>query len=190
MWRWGGLTWGILAQEARLINRTSLIILGVSAAIFVAITLPVSVLATLLLLGMLLLLVGAAFIGQSLGKRLPSLGWLPLIWLVAFFVVLWLLQGGLFLQRVRLDNFSGLMLTLLTAVVSIVLSFPFGVLLALGRQSHLPVIRWFSIAYIEVIRGLPPDRHFIYGAGDAAFSVTCRRKTRSRGAGDRWFNNL
>ena len=151
----GGITWGILAQEARLINRTSLIILGVSAAVFVAITLPVSVLATLLLLGMLLLLVGAAFIGQSLGKRLPSLGWLPLIWLVAFFVVLWLLQGGLFLQRVRLDNFSGLMLTLLTAVVSIVLSFPFGVLLALGRQSHLPVIRWFSIAYIEVIRGLP-----------------------------------
>ena len=151
----GGLTWGILAQEARLLNRTSLIILGVSAAIFVAITLPVSVLATLLLLGMLLLLVGAAFIGQTIGKRLPSLGWLPLIWLGAFFVVLWLLQGGLFLQRVRLDNFSGLMLTLLTAVVSIVLSFPFGVLLALGRQSHLPVIRWFSIAYIEVIRGLP-----------------------------------
>ena len=151
----GGLTWGILAQEARLLNRTSLLILGVSAAFFVAITLPVSVLATLLLLGMLLLLVGAAFIGQSLGDRLPSLGWLPLVWLVAFFVVLWLLQGGLFLQRVRLDNFSGLMLTLLTAVVSIVLSFPFGVLLALGRQSHLPVIRWFSIAYIEVIRGLP-----------------------------------
>ena len=40
-------------------------------------------------------------------------------------------------------------------MVSIVLSFPFGVLLALGRQSQLPAIRWLSIAYIELIRGLP-----------------------------------
>ena len=41
------------------------------------------------------------------------------------------------------------------AVFSIVLSFPFGVLLALGRQSSLPVVRWLSILYIEVVRGLP-----------------------------------
>jgi len=33
--------------------------------------------------------------------------------------------------------------------------FPIGVLLALGRQSSLPVVRWLSILYIEVIRGLP-----------------------------------
>jgi general L-amino acid transport system permease protein len=36
-----------------------------------------------------------------------------------------------------------------------VLSFPLGVLLALGRQSTLPVVRSLSIAYIELIRGLP-----------------------------------
>jgi general L-amino acid transport system permease protein len=41
------------------------------------------------------------------------------------------------------------------AFVSIVLSFPLGVLLALGRNSELPVIRWFSILYIELVRGLP-----------------------------------
>jgi general L-amino acid transport system permease protein len=35
------------------------------------------------------------------------------------------------------------------------LSFPLGILLALGRQSRLPVIRWLSIGYIEIIRGLP-----------------------------------
>ena len=53
------------------------------------------------------------------------------------------------------NDFSGLILTLFVAIISIILSFPFGVLLALGRQSELPVIRWLSIAYIELIRGLP-----------------------------------
>ncbi|MGL5807080.1 MAG: amino acid ABC transporter permease, partial [Xenococcaceae cyanobacterium] len=37
----------------------------------------------------------------------------------------------------------------------ILLCFPFGVLLALGRQSKLPVISWLSTAYIEILRGLP-----------------------------------
>jgi general L-amino acid transport system permease protein len=90
------------------------------------------------------------------GKRFPGVGkWLGLIWLVSFFVVLWLLQGGFLLRKVQIDELSGLILTLLVALVSIVLSFPFGILLALGRQSSLPVIRWLSIAYIELIRGLP-----------------------------------
>ena len=47
------------------------------------------------------------------------------------------------------------MLTLLLAGVGIVASFPLGLLLALGRQSSLPVIRMVSIAYIEMIRGVP-----------------------------------
>ncbi|MGF1477894.1 MAG: amino acid ABC transporter permease [Cyanophyceae cyanobacterium] len=152
----GGFSWGVLARSSRLFNRTSLIVLAIAAAVSVVLALPVSAVATLLLLGMLILLVVAAVLGQQIAQRAESLAnWLPLLWLLAFFVGLWLLQGGFFLRRVRLDNFSGLILTLLVAVVSIVLSFPFGVLLALGRQSHLPVIRWLSIAYIEVIRGLP-----------------------------------
>jgi general L-amino acid transport system permease protein len=50
---------------------------------------------------------------------------------------------------------GGLLLTAFIALVSIVLSFPFGVLLALGRQSSLPIIRWLSTIYIEVMRGVP-----------------------------------
>ncbi|HSO57524.1 MAG TPA: amino acid ABC transporter permease, partial [Paenisporosarcina sp.] len=38
---------------------------------------------------------------------------------------------------------------------AIVFSFPLGVLLALGRRSKLPIVRWFSIGYIELIRGVP-----------------------------------
>ena len=58
-------------------------------------------------------------------------------------------------NSVKLDRISGLMLTIPVALVSIILCFPFGVLLALGRQSKLPVIHWLSVAYIELIRGFP-----------------------------------
>jgi general L-amino acid transport system permease protein len=64
-------------------------------------------------------------------------------------------EGGIFLEQVKIDNFSGLILTLYTAIISIVLCFPFGILLALGRQSKLIFIRWLSTGYIEIIRALP-----------------------------------
>ncbi len=50
---------------------------------------------------------------------------------------------------------GGLLLTVLLAVVGIVLSFPLGVILALGRRSELPVLRILSTGYIELIRGVP-----------------------------------
>jgi general L-amino acid transport system permease protein len=81
--------------------------------------------------------------------------WWGLIWLLTLPLIAWLLLGGLFLTPVALDDLSGLILTLLVAIASIILSFPFGVLLALGRQSELPAIRWLSIGYIELVRGLP-----------------------------------
>ncbi|OKH25185.1 amino acid ABC transporter permease [Hydrococcus rivularis NIES-593] len=151
----GGLSWGILTRTRVLFNRTTLIILGILGAICVAIALPAGIQSSLLLLGMLSILIVGALIGRQVGKRIPSLAnWLPLIWLLAFFVLLWLLEGGLFLRKVKIDE-SGLIMTLFVAIASIFLSFPFGVLLALGRQSSLPAIRWLSIAYIELIRGLP-----------------------------------
>lgn len=73
----------------------------------------------------------------------------------AFCMAVWLIGGGLGLTRIGTDLWGGLTLTLLVSAISIVLAFPFGVLLALGRQSSLPVIRWFSTGYIEIIRGLP-----------------------------------
>ena len=50
---------------------------------------------------------------------------------------------------------GGLLLSLLLAFFGITLSFPLGVLLALGRQSKLPAIRVMSVIYIEFIRGVP-----------------------------------
>lgn len=70
-------------------------------------------------------------------------------------VSLWLIGGGTGLIPVGTDLWGGLMLTLLVSAVSIGLAFPLGVLLALGRQSSLPVLRWACTIYIELVRGLP-----------------------------------
>src|SRR5258708_5373053 len=49
----------------------------------------------------------------------------------------------------------GLPLALILAVGGLALGFPLAVALALGRQSHMPGVRAFSVAYIEFFRGLP-----------------------------------
>jgi general L-amino acid transport system permease protein len=53
------------------------------------------------------------------------------------------------------DDMGGLLLTLWLALGGILLSFPAGVLLALGRRSSLPAVRVVSTAYIELMRGVP-----------------------------------
>ena len=149
-----GISWGVFAHEAAtLFNRRILIILAVVAATCFAVTIPAGIQSSLILIGMLVLLIVAALMGKQIGKRFPNLNsWLPLLWLLAFGFNIWLLLDS---NSVRLDRVSGLMLTIPVAIASIVLCFPFGVLLALGRQSDLPVIRWLSIAYIELVRGVP-----------------------------------
>ncbi|MCZ6589954.1 MAG: amino acid ABC transporter permease [Alphaproteobacteria bacterium] len=66
-----------------------------------------------------------------------------------------LLAGGLGLTVVTTDKFGGFMLNLTVGLAGIVLSLPFGIILALGRQSRLPVIRILSIVFIESVRGVP-----------------------------------
>ena len=53
------------------------------------------------------------------------------------------------------EDWGGLHITLFTAVVGIALGMPFGILLALGRQSDLPVIKTASVLFIEFVRGVP-----------------------------------
>ena len=47
------------------------------------------------------------------------------------------------------------MLTILVAAVGIIASFPIGIVLALGRQSDMPVLRNLCIGFIEFVRGVP-----------------------------------
>ena len=148
-----GLSWGVLTANRVLFSRLVLGILAFAAVICVLIAASAGIISSVILLGLLLLLSLSAIAGQKLATRVDGLAnWLPLLWLGVFWLNLWILLG---VRSVRLDNLSGLILTVLVAVVSIVLCFPFGVLLALGRQSKLPVIHWLSVAYIEVVRGIP-----------------------------------
>jgi general L-amino acid transport system permease protein len=67
-----------------------------------------------------------------------------------------LIAGGLgILPVVETYKWGGLLLTLIIAGVGIIVSFPIGVILALGRQSKLSAIRSSSIMYIEFIRAVP-----------------------------------
>ncbi|MDE5110894.1 MAG: amino acid ABC transporter permease, partial [Trichodesmium sp. St7_bin2_1] len=117
---------------------------------------PVNLPFKLLLIVMVILVITTAWIGKKIGIKNSNLGqYLSFSWLVAFLLILWLIGGGLGLKSVSTNDWGGLKLTILMAVVSIFLSFPLGVLLALGRKSTLPVMRIFSIGYIEIIRGLP-----------------------------------
>ncbi len=59
------------------------------------------------------------------------------------------------LPSVGTTLWGGLLVTILLAVGGITLSFPIGVLLALGRRSSLPVVKVFSTLFIELVRGMP-----------------------------------
>jgi general L-amino acid transport system permease protein len=84
--------------------------------------------------------------------------WMIPLWLLAFGVTIVLLHGfakSEWLPEVSTTRWGGLLLTFMLSIVSIVMSFPLGVLLALGRRSKMPVVRLFCILYIELVRGVP-----------------------------------
>ena len=144
----GGFCWGILSRSAKLFGTKNLVVVSLVAVIFALISIPSNITSSIILLSFLTLLIISAIVGKKLGRKFPDLiSWLPLLWISIFFIDLGILLGT---KDVKLDDLSGLILNILVAVVSISLCFPFGVLLALGRQSKLPVIRWLSIAYIEI----------------------------------------
>ncbi|WP_137390649.1 amino acid ABC transporter permease [Rhodoligotrophos defluvii] len=59
------------------------------------------------------------------------------------------------LRHVETALWGGLLVTLVVAITGMVASLPLGILLALGRRSRLPVVRLFSVMFIELWRGVP-----------------------------------
>jgi general L-amino acid transport system permease protein len=150
-----GITWGFLARNTRNLFSKNILI-GIGFIGVLAVITPTPIVFRLLLIVMLLLLVAGAWGGKTIGNTQPKLGqWLPFSWFLLLIICVWFIGGGLGLKVVETNLWGGLMLTLLMSIISILLCFPIGILLALGRQSSLPVIRILSTVYIEVIRGLP-----------------------------------
>ena len=76
--------------------------------------------------------------------------------LVVFPVLAFILLTGRFgLAPVPSSLWGGLLVTLVVAIVGIVVSFPFGIILALGRRSNMPFVKYASIVFIEFWRGVP-----------------------------------
>jgi general L-amino acid transport system permease protein len=91
----------------------------------------------------------------SLPPRMWSQG-LLVAWGVAVALMLGLMWGGFAgLTFVSTNNWGGLPVTLLLALLSLGLGFPFAVVLALGRRSDQAVPRGLCILVIETVRGLP-----------------------------------
>lgn len=59
------------------------------------------------------------------------------------------------LSYVETGLWGGLAVTMILATYGLAVAFPYGVLLALGRRSRLPLIRGLCIGFIELIRGVP-----------------------------------
>ncbi len=89
--------------------------------------------------------------------RVPGKLWSALYLLVVFPVLgVILLSGGVLgLAQITTDLWGGLLVTLVIASTGIAAAFPIGIVLALGRRSPMPIVRWVSIGFIEVIRGVP-----------------------------------
>jgi general L-amino acid transport system permease protein len=68
----------------------------------------------------------------------------------------YLLTGGVFgLVHVETRLWGGLLVTLVITFAGIIGSLPLGIMLALGRRSSLPLVRWFCVIFIEFWRGVP-----------------------------------
>jgi len=136
---------------------------GLAALLLALGLLPLDPAARGILLGSGALIVGGYLLGRFV--VIPN-QLLAVLWILSLPVTIVLLRDGLTLPVLgevftfgdRLVPYSvmgGLLLTILLSVVGIALSFPIGVLLALGRRSQMPIVRSLCVAYIELIRGVP-----------------------------------
>ena len=103
--------------------------------------------------------VAGYFVFDRFGKQSFAAGFFGAI--VAAFVVWWI--GGFiipetedtFLPAVPSRDLGGFMLNMMLGVTCVSLSLPLGIVLALGRQSKMPLIKGICVVFIEFVRGVP-----------------------------------
>ena len=99
---------------------------------------------------------GVSFLFAKLSESDPIPGLKNVAFLfIGLFVLLFILGFDFGLVHVETEVWGGLLVTLVIAVTGIAASLPLGIALALGRRSALPIVRFFSIVFIEFWRGVP-----------------------------------
>jgi general L-amino acid transport system permease protein len=106
------------------------------------------------------IVVALLFVGlliPFLMPKAPRKGLNAILLLIGLPIVAYvLLLGGMFgLSHVETSLWGGLMVTLILSFVGIVVSLPFGILLAMGRRSRMPILKAACVGFIELIRGVP-----------------------------------
>jgi general L-amino acid transport system permease protein len=106
-----------------------------------------------------LVVAAAAVVGRVVGALLGR-AMLLVHWAVKFVLVLLLAAVPVVLVLILAtilgwDEWGGFMINVFIAAAAIVLCFPLGLLLALGRRSRLPLLRVMCTVYIEIFRGSP-----------------------------------
>jgi len=89
-------------------------------------------------------------------KKFLALYYVVIYPIIAFLIIYYLISGGYFgLEWIETGAWGGLSLTFIVSFFCLIFCFPLGMILALGRRSNLPAVRYISIGYIEFWRGVP-----------------------------------
>lgn len=106
-----------------------------------------------LLVLLLLFVLGTKTFGSGPARsRYLAVYGVTMVLVTYFFIIA---KGGSSVKVPGASPFGGFLLTLVVFLGVTIVSFPLGVLLALGRTSTMPIFRLMSVAYIEVVRAVP-----------------------------------
>lgn len=96
-------------------------------------------------------LVKSSFAGGFFGGILAA----AVVWYLGGFLIPEGARDNAMLEAVPSRDLGGYMLNMMLGVTCVSLSVPIGIVLALGRQSSMPLIKWICVVFIEFIRGVP-----------------------------------
>jgi len=103
-----------------------------------------------------LVFMSAGFFVPTRLKNYLSLYYTLLLPIISFALIYYIISGGSFgLVWVETGAWGGLSLTFMVSFFSLIFCFPIGMMLALGRRSNLPIIKYSSLSFIEFWRGVP-----------------------------------
>jgi general L-amino acid transport system permease protein len=153
-----GLSRGVLPRRRATVTGVVWRVIVAVASAGALLYLVESILVLVLVAGVPATVVAGRLVGQTLGART----WRALVvaWILAFPFVIVLLRA---FDGVKPASWGGFVLNAIVAVVAIFVSFPIGILLALGRRSSLPAVRVFCVGFIEFIRGVPLAALIVFG---------------------------
>ncbi|MFG6515869.1 amino acid ABC transporter permease [Sulfitobacter sp. 1A13496] len=78
-----------------------------------------------------------------------------IVWYIGGFIGEALRPASPLLQAIPSRDLGGFMLNMMLGITCVSLSLPIGIALALGRQSHLPIVKGICVIFIEFVRGVP-----------------------------------